>query len=957
MPAEFRNASKASYLPLLASFWGSFFAAWSLDTFSLTADLYIIGCAFPVSGYLSAILYLGAHSLLVWDELHLRAAYLAIWEEAVRDGPSLEDMYDVGMESFFTHVGMVAGSLAVVALGMLPNPTHRQYLGTLALLIVKWAWAETLPRVVSGLWRGHLASWGMAAAGAYFGYDWRLLLLVAARRICLGHIKSAILRPRRQPNALPYAYSNITSPRTIRLLKIEPRLLGMRCSLVNHNLDTEPPAKFEAISYRWGSDAKLRVLKIDGKALHIPVSAYDVLWARASLWRTRLMWIDAICVNQDDNDDKNQQVGLMREIYDRAARTIVWLGDAPDAALVSSFLVEMFAQLENGMSDAEVALAHSGLKRIRDDNPKWKALERMLVNPYWSRVWIVQEIVVSRQVHIRYGGRWFDWDFFSSVIGALTENSPINLLKKLDVSEGMATPPFQAIRQIQAIETLREDYQAGFKWPLPRILVHFNNAKATLGLDHVFGFQGVSAAAEDKALVPDYQKPTLDVFRETTLYSLAQPPSLMMLSVAGTTQQQKLQSSPGWPSWVPDFQLIPELAQSTPPLLHLYEAYQAGGGFAPSFSTSPQAKNELVIRGMLIDEIGAVTQLMPIDRSRLSVQGFGEMGSDNRKHAAGLLIQEAARMREAQDLSESRCMPTYFNGQSRWDAFWRTYLANQSLTSYPADATDGEHLRNYMGDSELAGKGILDGAIKTLSNSPRVAAALAAMNRQETVGPGVTAEDTFRTLEKLLPVPPELGGLGAYLTPELLGDRRALFQELAAATDLPYWARKTIQDDLLSPGTHDVSKAAEELYMRAFDFSNPSDTTLVRRVVLVAAFLQSGRNLSLSDDQIRGLRETVRIPGMVAPEERLNMLRVGRTVGTTARQRQFAVTRSGYMALVPVDTAAGDLVCIFLGAKVPHVIRKAGDAKYRLVGEAYLHGFMHGEAWRGSRAAEDITLI
>ena len=117
----------------------------------------------------------------------------------------------------------------------------------------------------------------------------------------------------------------------------------------------------------------------------------------------------------------------------------------------------------------------------------------------------------------------------------------------MDASEGMATPPFGAMHQIQVIEKLRADHQAGIKWSLLWILVCFHHAQATLGLDHIFAFQAISTAGEDKALVPDYGRCTLDVFKETALYSLALPSNLMMLSVAGIGRERK--SSPaGWPS-------------------------------------------------------------------------------------------------------------------------------------------------------------------------------------------------------------------------------------------------------------------------------------------------------------------------------------------------------------------------------------------------------------------------
>ena len=935
--------------PLLPSLWRALTAS-GLQVIGSSALLHILGRVVPVPDSVSAALYLGAHGLRIWHQPHLRAGLLNIWREAVRDGPTLRVDLEA-VKCLYAQLPAVAGHLAPVVLGMFFNPASRHYLRAAVRWVTNWLWAETLPHVVPGLFRGDLLSWGMAAAGVYFRYDWRLVGFDVARRMWYIWTKSRILASRLEPNTPQYSYDKITSPRTIRLLKIEPRIFGMRCSLVHQDLDADAPTSFEAISYRWGSGEKTRILDIGGKVLPIPESAYDVLRERASIWRPRLMWIDAVCVNQEDDEDKSQQVGLMRDIYGRATRTIVWLGDAPDGRVVFQFLVEMLLQRDNGMSGLDVAVAQAGLKKIRDDNPKWTALGRMLENLYWSRVWIVQEIVVSRQVDIWYGGRWFDWALFSPIIGDLKSDSPTGLLQKLDLSEGMATPPFRAIHQIQVIEQLRADYQAGSKWSLPWILVCFSHAQATLGLDHIFAFQGISTAVEDKALVPDYGRGTLDVFKETARYSLAQPSNLMMLSVAGIGRESK--SSPAdWPSWVPNFQLIAQLP-TLPFLLHSYAPYQAGGGFNPSFPTNQHTSNELVIRGVLVDEVVAVTKLVPGDWTRW--RGLGEMGSADERQAAELTLHDGARMREAQGLSESRCAPTYFNGQSRWEAFWRTALGNKSLASYPADPAHGDYLKDFMDKRERAGRAMLEGADSFFSAG--VTAARGAMNLQRATGPVASAEDTIRTLEKLLPFPPELGTIRDHIAPELLDNREALFHELAEATHLPYWARMELRDKFLKGGANDANKAMEELCLRAFNFANFDGNTL-RGVVLMYAFLLTlgGQHISLSDDQIQAVRQTIQ-PNGSGPSDPANMHRLGLLLGSTMAQRQFAVTRDGYMALVPVDTAEGDIVCIFLGAKVPHVIRKAGNAKYELVGEGYLHGFMDGEAWDGRRAAEDITLV
>ena len=119
------------------------------------------------------------------------------------------------------------------------------------------------------------------------------------------------------------------------------------------------------------------------------------------------MWIDAICINQDDSADKEQQVKLMRDIYGSATRALVWLGDAPDAWNAFVLLHELSAVYMDKLSYEPSSLSTLGtsvLRRVGDDSNKWAPLERMLARPYWYRAWIVQEIAVSKDVHILYGG-------------------------------------------------------------------------------------------------------------------------------------------------------------------------------------------------------------------------------------------------------------------------------------------------------------------------------------------------------------------------------------------------------------------------------------------------------------------------------------------------------------------------------------------------------------------------
>lgn len=97
-------------------------------------------------------------------------------------------------------------------------------------------------------------------------------------------------------------------------------------------------------------------------------------------------------------------------------------------------------------------------------------------------------------------------------------------------------------------------------------------------------------------------------------------------------------------------------------------------------------------------------------------------------------------------------------------------------------------------------------------------------------------------------------------------------------------------------------------------------------LLLAFSVMLGGQHISLLDDQLQAIRQTLQ-PNGSGPSDPANMHRLGPLLGSTMVQRQLRLRGSGYMALVPVDTAEGHMVCIFLGVRVRHVIRKAGNAR------------------------------
>ncbi|KAH8883688.1 HET-domain-containing protein, partial [Thozetella sp. PMI_491] len=127
----------------------------------------------------------------------------------------------------------------------------------------------------------------------------------------------------------PFRYEQLGLPDSeIRLLDLLPGQGRVRCRLRKMALETAR-GQYEPLSYCWG-DQKQQVTMIvdDGRALSIGLSLDAALRRlRFEQNRVRTLWVDAVCINQNDLPEKNIQVQLMTRIYQNGCRTLIWLGE------------------------------------------------------------------------------------------------------------------------------------------------------------------------------------------------------------------------------------------------------------------------------------------------------------------------------------------------------------------------------------------------------------------------------------------------------------------------------------------------------------------------------------------------------------------------------------------------------------------------------------------------------
>ena len=123
-----------------------------------------------------------------------------------------------------------------------------------------------------------------------------------------------------------YNYTSLSSPRTIRLLHLFPGKVRstIRCTLKGVSLDSNQ--KYEAISYCWGDPTLVSHVECDDGLIPITKSCAEVLQRFRHKNTIRVLWIDAICIDQSSKGEIDYQVLLMGELYEKARGTLIWLG-------------------------------------------------------------------------------------------------------------------------------------------------------------------------------------------------------------------------------------------------------------------------------------------------------------------------------------------------------------------------------------------------------------------------------------------------------------------------------------------------------------------------------------------------------------------------------------------------------------------------------------------------------
>jgi len=222
-----------------------------------------------------------------------------------------------------------------------------------------------------------------------------------------------------------YSYTPLASPNEFRLVRVhrssadcpddEPLSIEFLAARFDQN------CTYAALSYAWGTDRVSIDIEVKGtrsQKLRITKSLADALRSLRKCHHS-VLWIDALCIDQRNVEEKNIQVGRMAELYRRASCVVIWLGEASDD---SDLAIEFMRNIST--KDGDV------LAEDRKVSKSWAALANLMRRSWFTRRWVVQEVAFARQAVLRCGTAMVSWTRFCEAVSLFTER-----LDEIDVPE------------------------------------------------------------------------------------------------------------------------------------------------------------------------------------------------------------------------------------------------------------------------------------------------------------------------------------------------------------------------------------------------------------------------------------------------------------------------------------------------------------------------------------------
>jgi hypothetical protein len=372
----------------------------------------------------------------------------------------------------------------------------------------------------------------------------------------------------------------MTRKSEFRLLTLQPGEDGqdINCELAHHLLHECP--HFDALSYEWAAQPGSTSISCDAQITFVANNLYAALQSLRLPNKQRILWVDALCINQADNEEKSQQVGMMRGIYSSATTVMIWLGKETQLVRAAFEVMKswallwlhrttkgvddtnylaalMFQRPENesilGTIESCFHISHDGksyhlrrkigcsddeIFKFRDAGI-WQTIDDTFQNTYFQRCWIVQEVAVANVPYVVCGRLHMPWDVFRNA----------HYGRRLIAFDTHAGRKVLGEGPLTCVEDARKRFRNPMtRTDLASALATFTYAHQSRQQDHVYAAMGLVKVGN--TIRPDYTKTTQQVFLEAATCIIRDRNDLYLLGNKILFVKKTMLDIPTWvPEW------------------------------------------------------------------------------------------------------------------------------------------------------------------------------------------------------------------------------------------------------------------------------------------------------------------------------------------------------------------------------------------------------------------------
>ncbi|KAK3387747.1 heterokaryon incompatibility protein-domain-containing protein [Podospora didyma] len=417
-------------------------------------------------------------------------------------------------------------------------------------------------------------------------------------------------------------YQPLVTQGEIRLLQLMPpepkgepsAINDISCTLSHASLDRPP--QFEALSYAWGQNAEQQTILVNGRRKAITCNLYHALGDFRPDQVPRMLWVDAICIDQDNQAEREEQVAQMRRIYNLASSVSVYLGQAWEGLELAVGFFEAAAankehHYEPSMQPHLVINGHDATSPLLRQN-----LIRFLSLPWWKRLWTAQEYVLGRHVTLQCGKTIIAGETVQTAYAHLAQHEQTCCLNSpsvaADASFGLSL--LEAFIGMDATEIARASSMTSQSQPQDHnhifvqsealtfleALAFFRTRQSTDPRDKIYGITGMhyKDSVADFFVRPDYNLSVEALYTTVTHVMIRETGKLDILSHA------KGYGEPAYslPSFVPDWTVSRSIESNRKAVLDAF--YNASGSRSADWTVVDSATVRTT--AVLIDEVATL---------------------------------------------------------------------------------------------------------------------------------------------------------------------------------------------------------------------------------------------------------------------------------------------------------------------------------------------------------------